>query len=109
MQKDRLSMFLEVSFKYPGDDKEYDYDVYMPFPIFIEAFRKLAEGYNMVTVDGTDNAIWNFLVDLDCIDTLEDSEDFLEICRELYKGSSFEEEDYEDFVDDYKMDHNIED
>ena len=108
MKKDRLSMFLEVTFKYPGDEQEYSEDVYLPFPIFIEAFRKWADS-NMVTIDGTDNAVWNFLADLDCLDNLEDNEELMSICRELYKGSSFEEEDYEDWIEDYKMLHDIED
>ena len=104
MKKNRVSMFMEVTFKY--GDKEFKEDVYIPFPIFIEAVRKLF-GSNMVSLDGTDNAIWNILVDLECLDNLENNEYIQEYCKELYKGSEFEEEDYEEWKENYEFDNNL--
>ena len=106
MKNDRVRMFLDVKFKYPGDEEEHEESVWMPFPIFIEAVRKFFDS-KLVGLDGTDNAIWNILVDLDCLDKLEDNEDIQEYCRELYKGTQFEEEDYEDWKDEYEMLHNL--
>ena len=104
MKKNRVNMFMEVTFKY--GDEEFRDDVYIPFPILIEAVRKYCDS-KLVGLDGTDNAIWNLLVDLKCIDELEYNEDIIEICKELYKGSEFEEEDYEEWKDNYEFDHNL--
>lgn len=104
MKKNRVNMFMEVIFKY--GDEEYREDVYIPFPIFIEAVRKYFD-LHLVTLDGTDNAIWNMLVDLDCLDNLEDNEDIQEYCKEMYKGTEYEEEDYEEWKDDYEMLHDL--
>ena len=104
MKRDRVRMFMEVTFKY--GDEEFKEDVWIPYPIFIEAVRKFFD-QNMVGIDGTDNAIWNLLVDLDCLDKLEDNEDIQSYCKELYKGSSYEEEDYEEWKDEYEMLHNL--
>ena len=104
MKKNRVDMFMEVTFEYNGE--KFDTSVYIPFPICIEAFRRLCDN-GLVTVDGTDNAIWNLLVDLGCLYELENNEDFQELCKELYKGSIFEEEDYEEWKDEYEMDHNL--
>lgn len=104
MKKDRINMLMDVTFKY--GDKEEQTSVWIPFTVFINAVRKFAD-FSSVNLDGTDTAIWNFLVDLDCLDTLEDNENIMEYCRELYKGTSFEEEDYEEWKDDYEFDHNL--
>ena len=104
MKKNRVDMFMEVTFKY--GDQEFKTEVYIPYPIFVEAFRRYCDGH-LVTVDGTDNAIWNLLVDLDCLYELESNEEIQELCKELYKDSIFEEEDYEDWKDEYEMDHNL--
>lgn len=104
MRKNRVNMFMEVTFNY--GDESFKEEVYIPFPIFIEAVRKFFDS-RMVTLDGTDNAIWNMLVDLDCLDSLEDNEDIQKYCKEFYAGSEFEEEDYADWKDDYEMDHGL--
>lgn len=106
MKKNRVRMFMTVEFKYPGTEEVVKEDVYIPFPIFIEAVRKFFDS-KLVGIDGTDNAIWNILVDLGCLDNLEDNEDIQEYCKEAYKGSEFEEEDFEDFKDEYEMLHNL--
>lgn len=106
MKKDRTGMFMDVTFKYPGDEKEYSESVYIPFPIFMQAVRKYCED-SMVTLDGTDNAVWNLLVDFGCLDNLEDDADIQEYCRELYKGTEYEEEDYEFWKDEYEMLHDL--
>ncbi len=104
MKKNRISMFMEATFKY--GDKEFKEDVYIPFPIFIGAIRKFFDS-KLVGLDGTDNAIWNILVDLGCLDELEYNSDIQEYCKELYKGSEFEEEDYEEWKDNYELDNGL--
>lgn len=104
MKNDRVRMFMDVTFKY--GDKEFTTDVYIPFTIFIEAVRSYCES-RMVTMDGTDTAIWNLLVDFNCLSELEDNSDILSKCRELYKGSAYEEEDYEEWKDEYEFDNNL--
>lgn len=104
MKKNRISMFMDATFKY--GDEEFETSVYIPFPIFVEAFRRYCDG-KFVTIDATDNAIWNLLVDLNCLDSLESDEELQKLCQELYKGSIFEEEDYEVWKDEYEMDHNL--
>ena len=104
MKKNRVNMFMEVVFNY--GDESFKEEVYIPFPIFINAVRKFFSD-GLVTLDGTDNAIWNLLVDLDCLDSLENNDKIQEYCKELYKGSEFEEEDYEYWKDGYEMDHDL--
>lgn len=106
MDKDRIRMLMTVTFKYKDDNEEHEESVWIPYPIFMDAIRKYFES-NMVTLDGTDTAIWNMLVELDCLDFLEDNETVMEYCRELYKGSVYEEEDYEAWVDEYEMLHDL--
>ena len=96
-------MYVEFNYNKNGLDITEEESVYIPFPIFVEAFRKYADRYKMVGIDGTDNAIWNLLVDLDAISTLEDDNYFIELCKELYKGSEYEEDDYEYFCDEVEM------
>lgn len=104
MKNDRIKMLMTVTFKY--GDKDFKEEVWIPFPIFIDAVRKVFSK-GLVDLDGTNNAIWNMLVDLNCLDTLEDNEDIQEYCQELYRGSSFEEEDYAEWKDDYEMTNNL--
>lgn len=104
MKKDRVKMLMEVTFKY--GNQEFEEDVWIPFPILINAIRKFFD-MGLVKIDGTDNAIWNTFIELDCLDKIEDNKEIQDYCRELYKGSSFEEEDYEDWKDDYEFDHNL--
>lgn len=97
-----------VNFTYPGEGGETEEAfVYVPYPICIEALRKFFAS-NLVTLDGKDNDIWNTLIDLglDMLD-LEDNDEFISICKELYAGSEFEEEDFEDWKDSYEMLHNL--
>jgi hypothetical protein len=103
-KKDRTGYDLEVEFEYDGKKEKVLVDI--PFPIFIEAVRDYCMGRS-VNMDGTDNAVWNLLIDFDCLDMFEDDKDFIEKCKELYKGSRFEEEDYEEWKDDYEFDHNL--
>ena len=105
MKKDRVDILMDVEFKY-GEDKQ-EVTVYIPFPIFIQAVKRFSNLNNMVELDGTDNAIWNLLVDFGCIDNLENNEEIISYCKELYQGTSFEEEDYEEWKDDYEYDHNL--
>lgn len=106
MKKDRTSIEMVVTFTYPGDEEKYTEFVDIPFPIVIEALRKYFDN-NLVTLDGTDNAIWNTFVDLHLFDNIEYNDDFIDICKKLYAGSSFEEEDYEEWKDGYEFDHNL--
>ncbi len=92
-RRDRTGSLMEVELT--KDGKTIQCDVWIPFTIFVNAIREYF-GKKLVDIDGTDNAIWNSFVDLGAIDKFEDDEDFLELCRNAYKGTEFEEEDIED-------------
>lgn len=94
MRKDRTSNLMEVEFELNG--KKDTVDVWIPFDIYVEAIRKLCD-YKMVGIDGTDNSIWNLFVELGCIDDFADNDDFIDICKDLYKGTSYEEDDYDEW------------
>ena len=87
-------MTIYYEFEYKSIKEDFSYEV--PFEKQIEAIRKYFDN-QLVTLDGTDNDIWNALVDLDCIDTILDTmEDWLyEQCKEMAY------EDYQDYVDWY--------
>lgn len=108
MKNDRTNTSMYVSFTYPGEGGETEETmVYIPFSIYMTSLRKIFDA-NMVRLDGKDNDIWNLLVDLGFdFDNLEDNDDFIDYCRELYKGSEYEEEDFEDWKDTYEMMHNL--
>jgi hypothetical protein len=87
-EKNKSGFDIFYSFDYKGyEDKTYDYDI--PFDIFCDAIRDWFDKKN-VTIDGTDNAIWNALNDLDdgnndIFDVVNDDEqDYLRAkCKDL--------------------------
>lgn len=99
MKKDRVNMLIDVEFEYEGHKEKES--VWVPYPIYVEAIRKTFED-GLVSIDGTDNAIWNMFVELDMVDNFEDNDTFVKHCLNLYKGSKYEEEDYESWLEDYK-------
>ena len=108
MKKDRTNVWMEVEFTYPGEGGETEStSVYVPFPILIEAVRKFFDS-RLIKLDGKDNDIWNTFIDLgvDMYD-FEDNDELMDYCRELYKGSEYEEEDFEEWKDTYEMLHNL--
>lgn len=90
--KNRTSTEIEVKLNING--KEQEEFVYVPFPIFIDAIRKMFDS-SLITLDGKDNDIWNIFVDLGAIDNFSDNDEFINICKEMYSGSKYEEEDIE--------------
>ena len=108
MKNDRTNASMYVNFTYPGEGGETEEtSVYVPYPIFMSALRKYFDA-RLINLDGKDNDIWNTFIDLgmDVYD-LEDNDEFIEYCKELYKGSDYEEEDFEDWKDTYEMMHNL--
>ena len=87
---------LYKGFDYKGRVDEWDYEI--PFETFMDAVRKYFQN-QLVTIDGTDNAIWNVLMDLgdyvldDIFDTMEDW------LREKCANDAYEE--YAEWVDWY--------
>lgn len=105
MKKDRTNTLLDdVPFKY--GDVEIKDSIWVPFEVFVEAIRQYFDD-GLVTIDGTDNAIWNRFVDLEMIDKFEDNEDFMDVVKQVYMESSYYEEDLEDVIDDYEYDHDL--
>lgn len=104
MRDNRTKMMMEVSFEYGGES--FKEDVWVPFPIFVEAVRRLFD-MNSVTLDGTDRSIWNLLVELNLIYELEDRREFIDLCRELYSGSAYEEEDYAEWRDEHEAEYGL--
>jgi len=95
-----------IEYDNPYEDKKVEEDVYIPTTIFCEAFRKWAD-QKMVNVDSTDTGIFNFISDLKAFDTLEDDDDFIELCKELYYKSHYFEDDKDEFIDDYEALHEL--
>ena len=104
-RKDTSGYDMELVFKY--GDKEFRVSVDIPFTIFMEALRQYCYGHFVINLDGTDSAVWNFLVEFDAIEKIAYNNDFIEMCKELYLESSFYEDDYEQWKDDYESDHEL--
>lgn len=102
MRNNRTDMMIEAEFECEGHKESVD--VWVPFEVFVSAARKWFDGKS-VGLDGTDNAIWNALVDLGAIGALEDDGLFCELCAEAYKGTAYEEDDYAEWLDEYKEEH----
>lgn len=59
-----MTYYAHFKFKYPGKDKEEEFDYKIPDDIFMEALRDyVIKKYN-VALDGTDNAVWNMVSDI---------------------------------------------
>ncbi len=73
---------LYKDFEYKGVKESFFYDI--PFDIFMEGVRTYFDN-QLITLDGTDNDIWNAFVDLECLDNIyEAMEDwFKDRCRDL--------------------------
>jgi hypothetical protein len=95
--KDRVDAMMDVEFE--NDGKKETVSVWVPFETFMTAVRKYFD-VRLVTVDGTDSAIWNSLVDCEAIEGLLDNDEILGICADVYKGTKYEEADYSDWLED---------
>lgn len=95
--KDRIDAMMDVGFE-DGDRRE-SVSVWIPFETFIAAVRKYFDA-RLVTIDGTDSAIWNSLVDCEAVGNLMDNDEILGFCEDLYKGTRYEDEDYSDWLSD---------
>ena len=93
--KDKTNFSLDYDFSYNGYDDSYSYDV--PFDLFMKCVREYFSGKG-VELDGTDNAIWNCLVDFDDVlyNIAEEMEEYL---KELCKDFAYEE--FKEFVEEY--------
>ncbi len=97
MRKDRTSMTIDVEFMH-GERKE-SVTVWVPFSVFMSAVRRWFSGES-VGLDGTDNAIWNALVELDAIDAIESNSQFVELCADEYRGTAYEADDYAEWIEE---------
>ena len=83
MRKDKTPYsIIYEGFEYNGyQEKYYNYEI--PFDALIEGIRTYFDN-QLIKLDGTDNAIWNAFIDLDCLDIIVDTmEDwFLDYCKE---------------------------
>ena len=64
MNKNKIGESIEFTFvnEYTGEEERYDY--YLDSDDMVIAIREYADFYG-VTLDGTDNAVWNLFVSLD--------------------------------------------
>ena len=107
MANDRTDFDMKVEFTHPETGEKGSDRVYIPFDIFMEAIKQYCDRYKGVVLEGNDNAIWNMFADLYAIDNFVDDDSFVELCTEMYKGSTYEEEDFEDWKDMYDYKHNL--
>lgn len=96
---------VEVDFEFMG--KMYKEEVDVPWDIFAQAFVVYA-GYKDVTIDGRDKSVWNLLVDINAIPSLEDNKDFLEECKTIYLKSNYYEQDKEEWLEQTQEDYDFE-
>lgn len=97
MRSNRIDAMMDVEFE--KDGRKDSVSVWIPFDTFMGAVRKYFDA-RLVTLDGTDSAVWNALVDCDAVGGLMDNDEILSICADNYKGTKYEEEDYSDWLDD---------
>ena len=64
MKKDKTGESIEFKFTNPYTNEEEEYDYYLDFEDMVIAIREYANYYG-VTLDGTDNSVWNLFVSLD--------------------------------------------
>lgn len=102
---DRMDELIYVDFS-SGNYQEKNVSVWLPTEVFIQALREYFDD-GLVTLDGTDTAIFNRFGELELIDKILDNDDFIDVCKEVYKESKYYEEDLEEWVDDYEFDHNL--
>lgn len=85
--KDKTNYNVYYDFSYKGISEDYSYDI--PFKSFMDAVRAYFDN-QLIVLDGTNNAIWNALSDLEVLDTIFDvMEDWLK--------DECEEDAYEEF------------
>lgn len=86
--------YIYYKFEYRGYTENYSYEI--PFEKKIEAIRQYFDD-RLVTLDGTDNAVWNSLVDFDGLidDILDEMEDWL-----YYECKDAAYEEFKEYVDD---------
>lgn len=106
----RLEYEFKVKFVYDkyGVKEEVDQYVNAPYEVFMETLIKWANDSYMVNLDGTDNHIWNMLNALKVdFEELMNDKLFVEELTNSYMKSSYYDDDYDDFVDDYEFEHEL--
>ena len=105
MKKDRVDYLMEYTFEDPTTGKKYEEQVYIPTEVFANAIREYADKHFMVTIDGKDSDILKlFSIKEDGLDMFGYNEDFLDICKELYEGTTYYEDDLEEVLDTWSED-----
>ena len=109
MKTNRTGFDMEYTFTHPSTRESENCSVDIPFDIFCEAIRQYSEIYCDVVLDGTDKNVWNLFARISGgLDSFYEDEDFINICKELYKDSYECEEDFEEWLDEYNFLHDIE-
>lgn len=91
---------MNYTFIDPKTGKKYDDLVYIPTEIFCTAIRKFVDYYYDVTLDGRDKDILSFLSAFeDGTEYFADNDDFIELCKELYKDSSYYDDDLDEVIE----------
>ena len=67
---ERTSLSMYVEFDNPYENKKEEVFVWIPSTVFCDAFRKWADN-KLVTVDGTDSALFWLISDMKAFNTLE--------------------------------------
>lgn len=93
----KTGYYIDYDFEHKGhEDKYYDYE--LSFEEVMKGIRKYFDN-QIVTLDGTDTAVWNALVVLgdDIIDNILD--EVMDYLKEECKDNAYEE--YKEYVDWY--------
>lgn len=103
-RKNGTGVDIEVEFEFKG--KKHNVYIDLPWDIFAQAFVEYA-GYRDVGIDGRDKSVWNLLVDINAMSSLEGNKNFLEECKEVYLKSNYYDEDKEEWLEEMQEDYDF--
>ena len=109
MRENRTNFEMDVTFVHPETRESQKVSVDIPFDVFVESVVEYMDRYKDVKIDGTNTDVWNMFYSLNdyIFDNLVDDEDFIAICYKRYKQSSYIDDDFDDWVDDYEYENNM--
>lgn len=99
MNRNNTGIYVTYEFSYDGKSEAEPFDYEIPDSVLCDGIRAWFD-FKFVTVDGTDNAIWNAVSALGGMDEITESEVFQEFAKGRCEADAFEE-----FKDEWEYDH----
>lgn len=92
--------FDDLKYKINKDGNEYGFDYDVPYEDVIEGIEYYFDKVHMIKVDGKNNDIWNMCVQLDILDTITESDTFIERIKEMCHEDA--KEAYLEYIEELK-------